>query len=127
MLISSSLTAEHIIACLALDSRCLMACRVHMLISHDLATELAAASLAAKGRRPVVEVIHVLRTGATGSESLKAGLAFGPMLVVVHVFVAITFIPVFIVAACALEHDGLVGLVLVGCYGLNVEVGLPGG
>lgn len=53
-------------------------------------------------------------------------IASGPILVVVHVFVAITFVPVFIVAACALEYDGLVGMVLVGCYGLNVEVGLPG-
>jgi hypothetical protein len=86
-----------------------MAHRVHVLISRVLAPELAAAGLAVEGWCPVVEVIHVLGTGAIRAESSRAGLAFGPVVVVVHMLVAVTLVIEFIVAGCAVVHGGWMG------------------
>lgn len=62
---------------------------------------MAVAGLAVEGWCPVVEVIHVLGGGAVGSESARAGFAFGPVVVVIHVLVAGVLIVEVVIAGWA--------------------------
>ena len=65
----------------------------HVLVCCVLRAKLLGASLTFEARRPVVCVAHVLIASTLGMEGFGAGLAFGPVAIVVHVVLTVILVP----------------------------------
>lgn len=89
MLIGSFLSIEHLRARLAGDRRLPMIFHIHMLIGGVLRGEGASASLTFKDGCPVVESIHMLLATTLIAKLTSARVTFDPMVVVVHVSIAV--------------------------------------
>lgn len=76
-----------------------------MLVSRSNRSEFTGTCFAFVSR-PVVGGVHVLLHSSMCAESTITGLAFGPMAIIVHVFIAVFLVVILIVTACAFKHLG---------------------
>jgi hypothetical protein len=113
VLIGCLLCMELSVASFAWYLRHPMAHRIHMLTRRRLRAKLPCAGLAADAWCPVLGVIHVLIASALCTKDSGAGLAFWPVAIVIHMVVAVVFVPEGLRARLTLVHIGQDGAVVV--------------
>jgi hypothetical protein len=79
---------------------------IHMLVNCLLTAKLAGAGLAFKLWGMVIQCIHVLIAGPLGAEHAIASVAFNPMMVLIHMLIAIFTILEVIGAGRTFVHFG---------------------
>lgn len=77
---------------------------LHMLIRSVLREKRLGASLTLEARCPVVLVPHMLIASMLGTKGGGTGLACGPVVIIVHVVLALVLIPEGSCACLALVH-----------------------
>jgi hypothetical protein len=92
VVVRSILGVELLGADLTFNGGCPVVQGVHVLIGGRLRRELAGARLAFESWCPVAQGIHMLTARIPGAEGSVAGLAFDPMIVVIHVLVAVLLV-----------------------------------
>jgi hypothetical protein len=105
VILSGLVRVEHHLAALAWDSWEPMAFRIHVVIGTILSTEGAGTGFTLEGRCPVVYSVHMLIASGLGAEDSRACLTLNPVIVVIHVLIAILPIPEFCVTSAAFKHD----------------------
>lgn len=78
----------------------------HVLVRRILRAKLLGTSLAFEERRPVICVVHVLIASTPGTEGAVTGLAFGPVVIFVHMVLAVILVAEGGHAGLALVHLG---------------------
>lgn len=104
MLVGSFIGMEHLGTHLAGKCWLPMVLGIHMLISSSLRREGTDAGFTFKDRCPVIKRIHVLLAATLSSKLSRAGLTFHPMVVFVHVSIAVPAVAELEVTGATFVH-----------------------
>jgi hypothetical protein len=78
----------------------------HVLIGSGLGGKRTSASFTLELRSPMLQSIHMLITRALAAKTTRAHIAIGPMIVIIHVIIAIALVDVAFVTSGAYVHVG---------------------